>query len=49
MANLEKIQKWAGKIDEPEKEFCCIDVDGEGTITFDEFCDWAVQRHLDMD
>ena len=37
------MEKWVGKIEDIEKEFCEIDDQGgEGVILFDEFCDWAI-------
>lgn len=49
LAQIDRIQIWAGKIDDPILEFELMDADGHGTISFDEFCNWAVKRHLDVD
>jgi len=42
------IQVWVGEIDS-EKEFKIIDRNGSGTIDFDEFCEWAMQKNLDIE
>ena len=41
-----KMKEWGVEIDEPEREFNNIDVSGEGTVTFDEFCTFAIQKVL---
>jgi len=43
------IEKWVGKLDDPVAEFNKIDGNGGGQILFDEFCDWSVAKHLDLD
>jgi Ca2+-binding EF-hand superfamily protein len=43
------IEKWVGKMSDPEKEFKSIDKNGGGQILFDEFCDWSVKKNLDLD
>ena len=43
------IEKWVGKLDNPEKEFKQIDRNGGGQILFDEFCDWSCKKNLDLD
>lgn len=42
------IEKWVGKID-PEEEFKKIDTNGGGYILFDEFCNWALKKSLDLE
>jgi len=37
------------KIDDATSEFQSIDVDGDGTLTFDEFAKWAFQKRLELD
>ena len=44
-----KMKEWGVEIDEPEREFNNIDVSGEGTVTFDEFCKFAIQKSLDLE
>ncbi|XP_002158754.1 flagellar calcium-binding protein TB-44A [Hydra vulgaris] len=44
----EKIEKWVGPIS-PEDEFNAIDKNGGGSILFDEFCDWAIKKSLDLE
>lgn len=43
------IEKWVGKMADPEKEFNTIDTNGGGQILFDEFCDWSCKKNLDLD
>ncbi|XP_075247984.1 flagellar calcium-binding protein-like [Convolutriloba macropyga] len=44
-----QLEDWVGKIDDPESEFKSIDKNGGGYILFDEFCDWAMKKDLDLD
>ena len=44
-----KMKEWGVEIDNPEREFNNIDVSGEGTVTFDEFCTFAIQKSLDLE
>ena len=43
------MEKWGVEIDNPEREFNNIDVNEEGTVTFDEFCTFAIQKSLDLE
>ena len=43
------LEKWVGEINDPEKTFKKIDKNGGGMILFDEFCDYAWERNLDLD
>lgn len=43
------IEKWVGKMQDPEAEFRSIDKNGGGQILFDEFCDWSCKKNLDLD
>ena len=45
----EEIEKWVGKIDDPEATFAYIDTNGGGMILFNEFCRWATKRSLDLE
>merc|ERR1712240_206355 len=44
----EQIEKWVGPID-PEADFKSIDTNGGGSILFDEFCQWAIKKSLDLE
>ncbi len=44
------IEKWVGKLHEGgAQEFNEIDKNGGGYILFNEFCDWAIKKSLDLD
>jgi len=47
-AAQDKIELWVGKID-AEEEFKKIDKNGGGIILFDEFCEWAITKNLDLE
>jgi len=47
-ASQATIEKWVGKID-AEKSFKAIDTNHGGFILFDEFCKWAIKKHLDLE
>ena len=34
---------------EPEQQWNECDRDGAGMVLFDEFCNWAIQKNLDLD
>lgn len=46
MGNTPLIEKWVGKLKNPEATFNKIDADQGGKILFDEFADWAIQCGL---
>jgi Ca2+-binding EF-hand superfamily protein len=46
---LPLIEKWGVKLEDPEKEFKLIDENHGGSILFDEFCHWAIKKHLDLE
>ena len=48
-AAMPEIEKWVGKISNPEEEFKKIDSNGLGQILFDEFCEWSVRKNLDLE
>ena len=48
-AAIPKIESWGLKIEDVEGTFKQVDKAGEGVITFEEFCDWAIAMHLDAD
>ena len=43
------IEKWVGKIDDPEATFREIDTNSGGKILFIEFCEWAIKKQLDLE
>ena len=48
-ACLGQIEAWVGEIVDAEIEFNIIDKSGIGEILFDDFCKWALHKHLDKD
>ena len=48
---LPKMKEWGVEIkeNEAETEFKNIDTNEEGTISFDEFCSFAIQKSLDLE
>lgn len=48
-AALPQIEKWVGPIKDPKEEYKIIDANGSGKILFDEFCDWAIKKKLDLE
>ena len=46
---LPKLEKWGVKINDPAAEFKKIDTNGSGSIMFDEFCEFAIQKNLDLE
>lgn len=44
-----EIQKWGVKIQDPVRVFKSIDKNGGGMILFDEFCEWAIKKNLDLE
>ena len=46
---LPLMEKWGFKIDDPEKEFQKIDTNGEGSVSFEEFCQYAIKKSLDLE
>ena len=43
------MEKWGVKIENPEEEFKKIDKNNSGTISFEEFCSFAIQKSLDLE
>ena len=43
------ITKWVGAIGNLTEEFNRIDKNGGGEILFDEFCEWAIAKKLDLE
>lgn len=48
---IPKMKEWGVEIKEndAEKEFKNIDIGNEGTISFEEFCTFAIQKSLDLE
>ena len=46
---LPMIAKWGLKIDDAKKAMADIDKDGSGSVTFNEFAEWAISMKLDAD
>ena len=43
------LEKWGVKITDPVAEFKKIDNNNSGSIMFDEFCDYAIKKNLDLE
>ena len=43
------LEKWGIKVTDPVSEFKKIDKNGGGSIMFDEFCEYAIQKNLDLE
>ena len=43
------LEKWGVKIVDPEAEFKSIDTNNSGSIMFDEFCEYAIKKNLDLE
>lgn len=43
------LEKWGVQISDPETVFRTIDTDGGGKILFDEFCQWAASKNIDIE
>lgn len=43
------MQKWGIEIDDPKEAFDSIDTSQGGQIMFDEFCDWAINKNLNLE
>ena len=46
---LPTLEKWGVKITDPKAEFKKIDNNNSGSIMFDEFCDYAIKKNLDLE
>lgn len=44
-----RLQEWGVPVADAEAEFKLIDKNGGGVVLFDEFCEWAIAKHLDVD
>lgn len=43
------IESWGVQISNPEAEFKNADKDGFGKILFNEFCDWAIRKEMQLE
>ena len=43
------LKKWGVKIADPVAEFKKIDKNGSGNIMFEEFCEYAISKYLDLE
>jgi len=43
------LEKWGVKINDAQKSYNEIDIDASGKVNFDEFCSWAIKKHLDIE
>ncbi len=46
---VSKMEGWGVKIDDPAAEFEKIDKNKSGSIMFEEFADYAIQKNLDLE
>lgn len=43
------ISRWGIDMSNPEKQWRQVDKNGGGMVLFDEFCEWAINKGLDLD
>lgn len=48
IANQSKVETWVGEID-ANFEYKRLDGNKRGYVTFDEFCQWAINKNLDLE
>jgi Ca2+-binding EF-hand superfamily protein len=48
MAAIGSLKDWGVTIEDSSAAFDEMDSDGHGMILFDEFCNWAINMHLDL-
>ena len=48
-ATLGEIKKWGVEVTDARATFAEIDEDGHGMVLFDEFCNWAIAKQLDLE
>ncbi len=46
---LPTLEKWGIKIQDPVAEFKKIDNNNSGNVMFDEFCEYAIKKNLDLE
>ena len=49
IANKAMIERWVGPIKNADATFKEIDKNAGGFILFDEFCEWAIRKNLDLE
>ena len=45
----QKLTDWGIDMKDPKAQWKECDADGAGMVLFDEFCDWAIKKNLDLD
>jgi len=45
----QSLENWGIDMSDPQKQWSKCDADGFGKVLFDEFCNWAITRSLDLD
>ena len=48
-AGVKLLETWGIDIEDVDAEFAAIDTNGGGIVLFDEFCDWAIKKQLDLE
>jgi len=48
-SSIEMLSDWGIDVKDPEATFSEIDTNGGGQVLFEEFCRWAMNKHLDYD
>jgi len=48
-AAMDIVRGWGVDVRDPDAEFKRIDRNGGGKILFNEFCDWAIRKEMDME
>ena len=43
------MEMWVGAIEDPDAEFDAIDSNDGGLVLFQEFCNWAISKSLDLE
>ena len=46
---MKLLETWGIDIEDVDAEFAAIDTNGGGIVLFDEFCDWAIKKQLDLE
>ncbi|CAM6098372.1 unnamed protein product [Calypogeia fissa] len=46
---VKELEKWGIKVDKPDAEFDTIDDNKGGSILFEEFADWGLKKHLELE
>jgi EF-hand domain pair len=49
LQSASKLEQWGIDMSDPESIWREVDRNGGGKILFDEFCDWAIRKNLDLE